>query len=623
MKDRTPYLPLGRLAIAAMLAFGAAASQAADATDVLQPRILLRFSGDSGQTPGSVLYAQPVWHAGDQRLYGFTRAGGGEYQAKLFSFGVMPATAGRAFSVAADGTDYTSWSLGATGGTPLTNVVGVTSAGQTQVLAAGQNALRQEDDPTQVAFSLPGLSGNALSLGTPPSVALLAGLNPGSNASNVSPRGVMTADDKGNLYFGIGAALFCNAATTERSLYRRTPAGDIQAVVDFCRFADTLPGNSAKSYRKGGAPHFNFYSVADQTLYVLSTLSAQNGRLLYPDVVSGTDVVRGFLVAIPQAALDKAELEESDIRLMKTFTSLESSGIAVGNDGRRTGLAESGEWLYGTGLQTVWRLKKSDPNGTFAVVHTFPANANTPLTQDAGVEPFGDLLLAGDGNLYGVTSKDATQAGGGSLYRIVIGKAEDRSDDRIEFLHYFDAATEGSQPTGLSAGPIADGRQTLFGGMGLGLDGFGGLFAVDIAVPQPVVIKAFTASADRATVGDVLRLNWSTEHAVSCTAGGDNGNAWHGTQSQEGSDVAVTLTQAGDNTFALSCVDKDGGSASSTVQVAVAAQQDGGTTPGGETPPASGGESSSGGGGGPVAPLSLLALVSLAAWRRTFRSLLI
>lgn len=580
-------------------------AQAAEAeSSALQT--IVRFSGETGTTAGASAWSEPLWNPADGRLYGVTRAGGEQYDYLAYGMS-LPVRSGRGYTVVPDGSGYASWSLGSNGGIPLTNAV---LDAQGRAVAAGQFARRGDDGPTIAGFRLFGVQSDGLHWFVRPTEAQM------SAAADVSPRGTLARDAKGNIYFGLGSAQNCNATNPDRSLYRLSPAGALDAIVDFCDFSDQVSG-TARSYRKGGAPFINFYSQSDQALYILSTLAAQNGAAQYPDIVSGTDTVAGFLVRIRQAALDRGNPGEEDIELLRVFKRSETGGvIGVANDVGRSALVESGEWLYGTGPEMIWRLKKSDPQNSFAVVHRFPSSSAVIADGSApeGVKPMGGLVRAHDGNIYGVTSLDTSvrlsngrAAGAGSLYRVVVGQEADRRDDRVEFLHYFNAETEGKEPAGLSAGPASGGKQQLYGAAGSGLDGFGGLFRYEIDVPQ-VAITQFAVSAPTGVVGESLRLDWQTEHASQCVAGGSNGGIWSGVQQTAAQGVPVTLVQAGANTFSLECEDEAGQKASASLQVQVEEK------PGQPGNPGSPGESG-GGGGGPVAP-GLLGVLALGLLRR-------
>jgi hypothetical protein len=584
-----------------MLASFALHAQQAEAP-AWQPEVLFSFTGADGGHPGATAFTAPVWNAQEQRLYGVTRGGGTTYKILRFGF-EFDMTSGRAYGFDPDGTGFQSWTLGGVMGDPLTNLA-LDSAGR--VVAGGQTTVR---DPAATAanvsgFRMFGIKEDAVAPFDEPSQVLLD--------RGLSPRGAMAADDAGNVYFGADVSYFCNATQSDKWLYRRTAAGAIEGVVNFCDFTDKL--KTSWSFRKGGVPQVLAYSKSDGALYIVSSLSANNDATFYPDLVTGTEKVNGFLVRIGKAALAKTQLAEDDIEVLHVFKSdvgLPSSAT----DGAHTALVEDGDWLYGTGPSMLWRLRKSDPDASFAVVHAFASNViSEPLEDDAGISPMGDLVRALDGNIYGTTMSDGTRlnatgnrAGGyGSLFRVAVGTAADRSDDRIEFLHYFDADADGSIPVGLAAGPVEAGKQWLFGATQGGLADNGGVYRVGIDVPE-VVITRFAAASSSLKTGQAPTLSWTSEQASACTAGGD----WSGDKGAQGEETLPAIATAGTYTYTLQCAGPTGESTVAEAVVTVEADDTGSGGDGGANDGNGGG--SSGGGGGPLGWELLLALGLLGA----------
>ncbi|MEK9784348.1 MAG: hypothetical protein VW312_06850, partial [Opitutales bacterium] len=69
---------------------------------------------------------------------------------------------------------------------------------------------------------------------------------------------------------------------------------------------------------------------------------------------------------------------------------------------------------------------------------------------------------------------------------------------------------------------------------------------------------SITSDKEDAEVNTQVTLSWSSTNATSCSASG----AWSGTKGTSGSE-AVTVSQAGANTFSLSCSNSTGSSSSS------------------------------------------------------------
>lgn len=595
--SRTRTLRAALLAPALLASFALHAQQTQPAW---QPEVLFSFSGTAGDRPGANAFTAPIWNAEEGRLYGVTRGGGTTY--KVLRFGMeFEMTSGRAYGFDPDGAGFQSWSLGGAMGDPLTNLV---LDGTGRAVAGGQTTVR---DPLATAadlsgFRIFGIQENAVAPFDAPAQVLLD--------RSLSPRGAMAADDAGNVYFGADTGYFCNATQNNKWLYRRNAAGAIEGVVNFCDYTDKLKTNW--SFRKGGVPQVMAYSKADQALYIVSSLSTNNDATFYPELVTGTQKVNGFLVRIGKAALAKTQLDEDDIEVLYVFK--DDVGLpSVATDGAHTALAEDGDWLYGTGPSVLWRLRKSDPAASFAVVHAFASNViSEPLEEDAGISPMGDLVRALDGNIYGTTMSDGTRlnttgnrAGGyGSLFRVVVGTAADRSDDRIEFLHYFDEEADGAMPVGLGAGPVEAGGQWLFGATQGGLAGNGGVYRVGIDVPE-VVITRFAAAASSLKTGQAPTLSWDSEQASMCTASGD----WSGDKGAQGEETLPAITAAGTYTYALRCSGPTGESTAAEVVVTVEAGDAGSGGDGG----GSSGGGDGGGGGGPLGWELLLALGLLGA----------
>lgn len=460
------------------------------------------------------------------------------------------------------------------------------------------------------------------------------------------PRGQITMDDEGRIYTTIANSVTECTATRRLPVWRLNPNGTESKVLDFCDYA--VGTGLTQTQPKGGTPVSAFWSKADQALYLLTSVQA---RGVFDATNTADNAGRSFgtVVRIAKAALEagvaaNGSIGAADVQVLHTFLR-QRDGEPTASGGRVAGMTESGDWLYGmtyanppTGgtvnseqySGTLWRVKKTDP-GSFAVIRSFRdastlAADGTP--QGDAATPFGTLVLAADGNLYGTTQRDASTTvtsggrvypvGAGTLWRIVPGTKADRSDDKFEIVHRFDLATEGGRPVGLSAGPIKGGVQKLYGANSYGgngekvenslsLTGSGTVFSFDIPLPTVRFTTALAASATTAKVGDRLSLSWATSNATTCTAGGDNGGIWTGAQQTTASalPLTATLSKLGANTFTLSCASQnDGPAATQTVTVTVEA-----------APVAPSGDS---GGGGPIglALLAPLAALGLRVRRR-------
>lgn len=642
------------LALAAAGYSSALLAQTAAASS-FKPEVLVRFTGNTGAAVGATPIAPPVLGK-DGRLHGTTKLGG-----PTLGFII---TQGVAYSLPTQAADTQGFS---------SVLMGNLGSGSSTLVQDGQGTVYGG-----VSFSNHNNTGNAL-LGLPVMFSIAQGTpaawtQPDLNDTYqkaISPRGQMAIDDDGKVYLGSGeASSICGATTVQNQLWRITPAGVFERVIDFCRFTNGDTGTAQLQY-KGGVPMAQVWSQRDQALYAMTSVTA---RGVFDPTATDDYLGRavGTLVKIGKAALDEGAaangvLATEKIELLHTFLR-GRDGEPVATSERLSGLVEAGDWLYGTTFSnnptssttpssesysgTVWRVKKNDPS-TFKVVHAFRgagtlAADGTPEA-DAGT-PYGPIVFAADGNIYGTTKRDGTSmhrpttgeptpVGAGALFRIRVGTAADRSDDVYEVLHRFDAGTEGARPVGLSAGAVSGGIQKLYGatangGAGEVLDtasssggatGNGTVFSFDVPVSDVKFTVPLSASATTVRAGDTVQLSWDAANAASCTAGGSNGGAWLGAQQTSGSQVPVVLRTAGNNTLALTCASGSGGApATSSVSVTVtAANTDtatpgasgGGTTVTGISPGAGRSE-----GGGPLSAWLLAPLAALAAWRGLRRS---
>ncbi|VCU68325.1 hypothetical protein PIGHUM_00376 [Pigmentiphaga humi] len=622
------------LASLSMLGSNPLLAQTSGTASPFTPQVLLRFSGSAGDAPGARPYTPPVVSADGSALLGTTLAGGPAYSVYGHEQSV-------AYRLLLDGLVYTSRVLDVDYGHQFTNSV-LDSAGT--LWAGAMQATSSANAGTFFSLAADGQP----ALGAAPDATLIS-------ATGFSPKGQAAIDGQSNVYFSSGLqAAACTPANSDTSntLWRRNAAGKIERIVRFCDFLEQAGVDSRNNpiYRhvKGGLPVALIWSETDQALYGLTQVTAAGVDPSLPaDDNDGKSA--GTLFRIAKTALDSgvAAGDGDKIEVLHTFAQNRDgvptiSVTLVSGDSRASSLVEDGEWLYGTTYQassstapggTVWRVRKTDP-ASFAVIHTFHSDASQDGTDQAdGSQPMGPLVRAADGNIYGTTSRDSRSLSGtvaigaGALFRVRVGQQADRGDDQLEILHRFDMETEGGRPVGLSAGPVVDGVQKLYGATRFGgadgdqlgtaatsTGGHGALFAVELALPSVSFTTPLSVSATTAKVGDALRLSWAAENAESCTAGGSNGGIWTGAQQTSGSEVPLAaLTQSGVNTFTLSCASVHGGpAAEATVSVTVEAA----ATP---TDP-DGGDTGGGGGGGPLGPWLLAPLAGLALLRRRIAS---
>ncbi|WP_454720427.1 MULTISPECIES: hypothetical protein [Cupriavidus] len=585
------------------------------------PEVLVRFAGAAGQPAGNAPFAPPLY-GGDGKLYGTTqdgmpKIGAGGYLFQGVAYVLDPAT--RAYGSLPLG-DF-GWAYGNLVQRPDGKIYGRTSASLVEAQHYGS-----------ALFGVGALL--RLDGGVPTAIAPRGADQQPLYDSTFQARGQAAVDSEGRVYFS-GAA---------SGMWRMNADESIERIVNF-RLPAYLKvvvtgGRSKTYYTKGDGLAAAVWSAADNALYGVT--SSTSGTAGDPDLVPSTDVPSGTLFRI--RAADLRGDGTSTIEVLHTFAGTRD-GYAYASDTYQTALVEDGEWLYGTSLYngtttnplkdggTIWRMRKSDP-ASFQVVHRFRADAALNGTaQGDGANPWGMLIRAADGNIYGTTSRDATRintlpastagtvaVGAGTVFRVKVGSAPDRADDAVEVLHRFDVARDGARPVGLSAGPVAGGVQKLYGATRAGggaadvldgsdlVPGYGTVFSIDVPVPSASV-GSLTASAALLVSGGRVTLSWSSENAAVCNASG----AWSGSKAASGSEQ-VAVAQ-GENVYTLACTGVDGTQGPARSVTVTGTASSGGTGSTGGTGGTAGGTSPDSGGGGPLAPAALAALGLATLWR--------
>lgn len=416
--------------------------------------------------------------------------------------------------------------------------------------------------------------------------------------SSFRPRGLFAVDADDNTYFGGGGAANGN------TLFRLSSSGELVALVDFENYRD---GTSTR-YAKGQYPAALVVDDESNRLYGINVRhqSDQSGD---PDAVPEGDETAGtlFEVDLSVAATDGT----TPVTVLHTFAR-QAEGEIIASDSGLQALAKAGEWLYGTTNKALWRYRLG-VSESFSLLHIFGEELGD------GITPWGPLVVAADGNVYGTARRTVTEEGqprgAGILFRVVIGKADDHADDQYEILHRFDVEADGAFPVGLYAGPVEGQTQTLYGATKRGgnegdtvnandADGFGTVFAVDIELPVTADIQ-LSADPQNLTLNESITLTWSVSNADNCSGEGD----WAGVKATEGSET-ITPSVDGELTFILACVDANNERVETSVTVTVEPAEDG------DNGDDSGGGSSSGGGGGALSLLWLSALVLLTVRHR-------
>lgn len=408
------------------------------------------------------------------------------------------------------------------------------------------------------------------------------------------PRGLLAIDGSDNVYLGGGSGALGNG------LFRLSADGKLEQLVDFENYLDETSPDVI--YQKGQYPAA---LIVDQ----------QANRLYGINVRTNEADVSGDVSAIPAGddtagtlfQIDLNQLQTdgtTPVTVLHTFAKNAEGEIKASDSGQQA-LVQHGDWLYGTTNKAVWRFKPGEPD-SFALVHTFG------VEDGDGKTPWGPLVLAEDGAIYGSTRRSVNAGGidgAGALFKLTPGAAEDRNDDSLAVIHTFNVETDGALPVGLSAGPVADGSQTLYGATARGgnagdavaandADGYGALYALAITLPAELTLNANPTTL---TVGESTELTWEVSGADNCV--GEDG--WAGNKATAGTET-LTPDQAGDVTYTLTCTDADDQLVSTQVVVTVQAES------------SSGGNNAGGGssGGGGSLPLFLLALLGTALLAR-------
>ncbi len=177
--------------------------------------------------------------------------------------------------------------------------------------------------------------------------------------------------------------------------------------------------------------------------------------------------------------IDKFSVANNSLSTLHTYTgnsgysgpngSEPMGSLILGSDGAIYGVAHTGGTLAGGGFGYGTVFKMSVDGSSYTTLYTFTAGLD-------GEDPIGGLIQASDGRLYGITSDDGGSAPGdyGTVYRI--------STDGTGFstLHRFVQA-EGYQPTGEL---VQAGDGNIYGDNAAGGNGYGSVFAIDLVPPS-------------------------------------------------------------------------------------------------------------------------------------------
>jgi uncharacterized repeat protein (TIGR03803 family) len=270
--------------------------------------------------------------------------------------------------------------------------------------------------------------------------------------------------------------------------------------------------------------------------------------------------------------------------------------------------------LYGTtiggGANSAGTIFKIAPDGSgFALAHSF-------LTVDSPALNNGQLLVASDGNLYGVTTVAAQTIPGplplGSVFQLTPTGVFTR-------IFTFDVdLTPSSSPFGARpiAGIVQGSDGNLYGttecGINICTPVGGTVFKLAAGLPSTTPTVSISLSNPSISLGNSATLTWTSSNVTACAAS----DAWTGSRPTSGTQT-VTPTAVGTFTYTLVC-SGSGGSANGSATLTVTVTSGGGGSGGGG---GGGCVMTSGGAFDPLfALLILFALTSLRYTRNDIKS---
>jgi uncharacterized repeat protein (TIGR03803 family) len=302
----------------------------------------------------------------------------------------------------------------------------------------------------------------------------------------VNPNAPLLRASDGNFYGTTLQGGACDAGT----LFKMTPAGTVTLMHTF--FANSADGGfpaagliqasdgnlyGTTEFGGNGSPGGTIFKLTLAGAYsvVYSLNGTSDGQDVYGGLTQGSD---GNLYGTAASGGAGNSGTAFKVTLGGTFTLLHAFNFSTEGANPNGGLVQGTDGnFYGTTT-----AGGSSNNGT--VFRMTPAGAVTVLRMFSGgpsdgAAPWGPLMKAADGNLYGLASGRGGPTNNGAAFRITGGGA-------VEILHMFDYGTEGSAPLG-GFTQTADGNlySTLFNGGSAG--GYGSVFRMTTAGVVTVV----------------------------------------------------------------------------------------------------------------------------------------
>jgi uncharacterized repeat protein (TIGR03803 family) len=212
--------------------------------------------------------------------------------------------------------------------------------------------------------------------------------------NGTSPRGALVQGSDGNFY---GTCYFDGQPTSNcptcgyGTVFRMSPDGALTTIAWFHGTTGLTNGEGYGGYPFGGmtqATNGNFYGDSEYGLFRVTpdgTLTARGGGSWVGDPIQGSD---GYLYYVNSDTVFRSPLE-GDQGMQWQAPGNPSGGLVQATDGNFYGLTVNG----GTsGFGTAYKLT---PGGVLTTLVSFGGT-------NSGRWPFGKMLQASDGNLYGV-----------------------------------------------------------------------------------------------------------------------------------------------------------------------------------------------------------------------------
>jgi uncharacterized repeat protein (TIGR03803 family) len=262
----------------------------------------------------------------------------------------------------------------------------------------------------------------------------------------------------GNFY---GVTSYGGANLNAGAIVRVTPSGDEVVLYSFTGGAD------------GAVPYGPLIQASDGNLYGMTSSGGAQGRgVVFKITLSGTETV---LHSFAAGGTDG----ENPV-----------GGLIQATDGNFYGMTPLG------GTENSGVIFRIDSSGNETILWDFGGSPD-------GETPYGSLLQASDGNLYGVTSFGGT-LGVGCIFRITTAGVE-------QVLYSFQDSADGAHPQG-SLMQASDGK--LYGTTASdGGNGYGVVFRIDPASAQESLVYTFILGQQNGD-GYVGRARQQSRHTL-------------------------------------------------------------------------------------------------------------